>query len=327
MGNKVLIYNQNNQLIRVEEDNLVLGDYTYNGLGQRMIKTVDGITTIFHYDLNGKLIAESLPDGTMTTEYLYMGKIRIAKVDVTTGNTYYYLNDRLGTPQLMTDDTGTIVWEASYRPFGEATVNSRSTEVNHFRLPGQYFDEETGLHYNYFRYYDPGTGRYVRGDPSHLLQPEGKDIPHLFPILLNRFQEFNLYQYAENSPINWVDPLGLARGDWWDPRTYVAVSFSTSFLGMGHTISKRLEQKTITFFDLGGASIDIQIGWLPSVSDITSEIGFGLGKYLSIGYFFGRPDAFGSMEVGGIVFHFGLGVGSPAYISGTFPEDVDPCNL
>jgi len=160
IGNKTLIYNQNNRLIRVEEDNLALGEYTYNGLGQRVTKTVDGVTTIFHYDLNGKLIAESLSDGTMTAEYLYMGKIRIAKMDGSTGNIYYYLNDRLGTPQLMTDDTGTIVWEASYKPFGDATVNPKSTVVNHFRLPGQYYDEETGLHYNYFRYYDSGTGRY-----------------------------------------------------------------------------------------------------------------------------------------------------------------------
>jgi len=116
---KTFIYNQNNRLIRVEEDGSTIAEYTYTGLGQRVIKTVDGVTTIFHYDLRGKLIAESRPDGTMTAEYLYMGKIRIAKVDVSSGNIYYYLNDRLGTPQIMTDDTGTIVWEAEYKPFGE----------------------------------------------------------------------------------------------------------------------------------------------------------------------------------------------------------------
>ncbi|MBW1717784.1 MAG: RHS repeat protein, partial [Deltaproteobacteria bacterium] len=161
IGTNTLFYNQNNRLIRVEENSLVLGEYTYNGLGQRVIKEVGGgITTVFHYDLNGKLIAEGLADGTITAEYLYMGKIRIAKVDVSTGNIYYYLNDRIGSPQLMTDDTGTIVWEASYKPFGQATVNPKSTIVNNLRFPGQYYDGETGLHYNYFRYYDPRTGRY-----------------------------------------------------------------------------------------------------------------------------------------------------------------------
>ncbi|MCK4830404.1 RHS domain-containing protein, partial [bacterium] len=191
IGNKTLTYNQNNRLIRVEENSLVLGEYTYNGLGQRVKKTVDGTSTIFHYDFHGKLIAESQADGTMTAEYLYMGKIRIAKVDVTTGNIYYYLNDRLGTPQIMTDDTGTIVWEAAYKPFGEATINFRSSVVNNFRFPGQYYDEETGLHYNYFRYYDPGTGRYLRTDPIGLTGG------------------INLFAYVENNPVNSTDPEGL----------------------------------------------------------------------------------------------------------------------
>jgi len=88
-------------------------------------KAVDGVTTIFRYDLTGKVIAERLADGTITAEYLYMGKIRIAKVDVSTGNIYYYLNDRLGTPQIMTDDTERVVWWASYKPCGEAEMNPK----------------------------------------------------------------------------------------------------------------------------------------------------------------------------------------------------------
>ena len=191
IGNKVLIYNENNRLIRVEEDGSTLAEYTYNGLGQRVTKTVGGVTTIFHYDLNGKLIEESQADGTMTAEYLYMGKIRIAKVDVSTGNIYYYLNNRLGTPQIMTDDTGTVVWEASYKPFGEASVNPRSSVVNNIRFPGQYYDQETGLHYNYFRYYDPRSGRYMRPDPMGLRGG------------------VNVFLYVQNNPIGYIDPLGL----------------------------------------------------------------------------------------------------------------------
>ena len=192
MGDKTLTYNQNNRLIRVEENSVVLGEYTYNGLGQRVIKEADGVTTIFHYDLNGKLIAQSQADGAMTAQYLYIGKIRIAKVDVSTGSIYYYLNDRLGTPQIMTDDTGTIVWEATYKPFGDASVNPKSEIVNNFRLPGQYHDEETGLHYNYHRYHDPRTGRYLTPDP----------------IALD--DAINLYAYVSNDPINLIDILGLA---------------------------------------------------------------------------------------------------------------------
>jgi len=81
-GSKTLIYNQNNRLIRVEEDASTVAEYTYNGLGQRVIKTVDGTTTVFYYDLTGKLIAESLADGTMTAEYLYMGKIRSGRLPI-----------------------------------------------------------------------------------------------------------------------------------------------------------------------------------------------------------------------------------------------------
>ncbi|MCK4788902.1 MAG: RHS repeat protein, partial [Desulfobacteraceae bacterium] len=212
IGSKTLISNHNNRLIRVEEGESTVAEYTYNGLGQRVTKTVDGTTTVFHYDLNGKLLAEGLADGTITAEYLYMGKIRIAMVDVSSGSMYYYLNDRLGTPQLMTDDTGTVVWEASYKPFGEATINPKSSVVNNFRFPGQYYDEETGLHYNYFRYYDPRTGRYLTPDPSHSVQPRGSIIPYLTPYLLNTPQELSLFAYVTGNPLKYVDPDGLNIG-------------------------------------------------------------------------------------------------------------------
>jgi RHS repeat-associated protein len=113
-------------------------------------------------------------------------------VDVLTGNMYYYGNDQLGTPQIMTDSTNTVVWEADYKPFGEAEVNPNSSVVNNFRFPGQYYDQETGLHYNYHRYYDPSTGRYLTPDPI------GQD------------GGVNLFTYVENNPINDYDPLGLA---------------------------------------------------------------------------------------------------------------------
>jgi RHS repeat-associated protein len=87
--------------------------------------------------------------------------------------------------------TGPILWEADYKPFGEAEIYQKSTEVNNFRFPGQYYDEETGLHYNYHRYYDPKTGRYLTPDPV------GVDAGP------------NLFSYARNNPTNFVDPYGL----------------------------------------------------------------------------------------------------------------------
>ena len=105
-------------------------------------------------------------------------------------------NDPLGTPQALTDESGTTVWAASYDPFGKATVNEDpdgdgNTVTLNVRMPGQYYDQETGLHYNYFRYYDPATGRYLRSDPVGILGG------------------LNGYSYVRNNPLKWVDPLGL----------------------------------------------------------------------------------------------------------------------
>jgi RHS repeat-associated protein len=101
---------------------------------------------------------------------------------------YYYVNDHLGTPRKVVDETGSITWAADHTPFGQAT----GTLTNNFRFSGQYFDSETGLHYNYHRYYDPKIGRYFRPDPIGL---EGMDP--------------NLYGYVQNNPINHIDPEGL----------------------------------------------------------------------------------------------------------------------
>ena len=188
---KTLIYNQNNRLVRVQEGANVLGEYTYNGLGQRVVKDADGAETVFLYDFDGNIIAESTISGTMKTEYLYMGSNRLAMVDVSSGNLYYFNNNYLGTPLLMTDSSGNVVWDADYKPFGDTDVNPNSEVVNNFRFAGQYYDEETELHYNYYRYYDPKTGRYLRADPIGL------------------YGGINLYSYASNNPINRIDPLGL----------------------------------------------------------------------------------------------------------------------
>jgi RHS repeat-associated protein len=191
IDNKVLIYNQNNRLVQVEENSTILVEYIYNGLGQRVKKTANGLTIIFLYDFDGNLIAESQDDGTIISEYLYMGTSRIARVNVGSGEICYFHNDHLGAPELMTDASGNAVWEAEFKPFGEAAVKSTSIVKNNFRLPGQIFDEESGLHYNYFRDYYSGIGRYIEPDPIGL---EGG---------------INLFAYANLNPINEIDLFGL----------------------------------------------------------------------------------------------------------------------
>ena len=103
---------------------------------------------------------------------------------------------------------GAVVWSADYRPFGQADVTV-NTVANNFRFPGQYWDQETGLHYNWHRYYEPGIGRYLRADPSHSVQAGGIGVPYLIPFLLDKPQELNAYAYVQNDPVNFIDPLGL----------------------------------------------------------------------------------------------------------------------
>jgi RHS repeat-associated protein len=106
-----------------------------------------------------------------------------------------------------------VVWEGIYKPFGEAKVHPKSSVTNNFRFPGQYYDQETGLHYNYHRYYDPRTGRYLTVDPSRFMQPIGTDIPYLFPLFLTEPQKLIPYAYVQQNPINSIDIQGLVQGD------------------------------------------------------------------------------------------------------------------
>jgi len=106
-------------------------------------------------------------------------------------NVVIYTNDHLGTPQMLTAVNGAVVWSAKYSSFGKADVDISSSLTNNLRFPGQYFDSETGLHYNWHRYYEPKVGRYLTPDPIGL------------------FGGINLFTYVSNTPINSIDPFGL----------------------------------------------------------------------------------------------------------------------
>lgn len=100
----------------------------------------------------------------------------------------------------MSDLSGQIIWKAQYKAWGECKAEKvksnffENSEIisNNIRFQGQYFDEETGFHYNRHRYYSPYVGRFISKDPIGLLGGH------------------NVYAYAPN-PIDWVDPRGLAR--------------------------------------------------------------------------------------------------------------------
>ena len=174
--------------------------YTYNALGQRIKKiNQNGLSTVFHYGPSGELLYERDANGN-TKVYVWLEGRPLARID-NDAQIYYYHVDHLGTPQAMTDAAGTTVWKADYEPFGKATVKVNSVE-NNLRFPGQYYDRETGLHYNYFRDYEPNTGRYIESDPIGL---DGGS---------------NLYLYANAVPTMYTDPLGLAPYN--DPMNQIA---------------------------------------------------------------------------------------------------------
>ncbi|WP_332835487.1 RHS repeat-associated core domain-containing protein [Snodgrassella alvi] len=115
----------------------------------------------------------------------------------------YFHTDLNGMPEELTDETGEIVWECSYQLWGKPIQEIAHTEIQqNLRYQGQYLDRETGLHYNTFRYYDPGIGRFTQPDPIGL------------------GGGYNLYQYAPNALI-WIDPWGWCKSSKKASKKYV----------------------------------------------------------------------------------------------------------
>ena len=120
------------------------------------------------------------------------------------GQLYFVHTDSLGTPWAMTDRSATVVWQATYDPFGKAAVNEDPDNdgnlvENNVRFPGQYYDSETGLHYNLHRYYAPEIGRYITSDHVGLFPPFSSPLSGVN----------HLYLYAGANPLMNIDPLGL----------------------------------------------------------------------------------------------------------------------
>jgi RHS repeat-associated protein len=130
------------------------------------------------------------------------------------GQYYFYHNDHLGTPQKMTSGNGFLAWSAKYESFGNAVLGAGSSVQNNLRFPGQYYDQETGLHYNWNRFYDPGVGRYITTDPFGLVSNIKKSENNLslkcntsnsgHDVKIN-----HLYVYVLSNPINMIDTEGL----------------------------------------------------------------------------------------------------------------------
>ena len=183
--------------------------YSYDALGRRIgkgrLKTSQEVSddlenqTRFAWD-GSHLLQEVHPDGRYTYIYADQDSYEpLAQVrDWTTEDgesrqqTRYFHCDQIGIPREMTDKDGNLLWFGNYTGWGRLKEETRVTDTAYqpFRLQNQYADRETGLHYNFFRYYEPDVGRFVNQDPIGLMGG------------------MNLYQFAPNTQ-QWIDHLGL----------------------------------------------------------------------------------------------------------------------
>ena len=207
-------YDLHDQLVKAEifkkDGTKETWSYTYDALGRRIGKgrlkdsqeVSDDLSNQTRFVWEGShLLQEIHPDGRYTYIYTDPDSYEpLAQVrDWTTEErenrqeTNYFHCDQIGIPREMTDRDGNLLWFGNYTGWGRLKEETKVTDSAYqpFRLQNQYADRETGLHYNFFRYYEPDAGRFVNQDPIGLY---GGD---------------NLYRFSSNIQI-WIDPLGLA---------------------------------------------------------------------------------------------------------------------
>jgi RHS repeat-associated protein len=182
--------------------------YVYNALGQRVKKSggVIASAVYFMYDEAGHLVGEYDSSGNLIQETVWLGDMPVATLRPNGGSVdvFYVHSDQLNTPRKVSRPSDNqLRWRWDPTPFGEGAADedpaSLGTFVYNLRFPGQQFDVESELNYNYFRDYDPTVGRYVESDPIGLRGGPGT------------------FSYALNQPILLSDPRGLcpcSNGHW-----------------------------------------------------------------------------------------------------------------
>jgi RHS repeat-associated protein len=181
------VYDVGGRLTKLIRDDSTLASYTYDALGRRIAKSVDGVITTFRW--NGFVLhGEEGPAGN--TAFLCDESSFLPLSRSSSGRVEHFVTDRRGCVAAMLDDSASVTGTFEFDAFG-GMQNSPSNGPSHpFRLRGQYFDTESGLHYNLQRYYHPSTARFLTRDP------------------LGIAAGLNLYKYGPNT-FTWEDPFGL----------------------------------------------------------------------------------------------------------------------
>ncbi|HFD31671.1 MAG TPA: hypothetical protein ENJ28_02995 [Gammaproteobacteria bacterium] len=198
-SDETFVYDYENQLTQYANTTTgVVASYTYDSFGRRIKKEVtQNAQKTTHYLWDGtNIIAEYDGTGSRIKRYSYTAD-RYAPLQMEDASGIYNVHtDHLDAPVVLTNQVGDVVWRAEYEAYGSTQINEdvdgdlQSVRFD-LRRPGQWEDLESGLYYNYFRYYDPSTGRYITSDP------------------IGQLGGINTYSYVRSNPLRWIDPLGL----------------------------------------------------------------------------------------------------------------------